>query len=239
MRVWADWAERAAPEEARKMRRGKWALGLALVLLAGGCAKETILEKSKKETEGKFRELASKPVPPALEGVLLKHPFWNEHGILLRDTMALRDAIFRAGQRLMEEDRSGAVTADTESEIRALTKEAERLEEVSTGQRELPPDIVESAKVTPSLRAAWTKGLDGFTESLQLFGQYTTAMGKMAEASRDGDVRTWNRLIGETNVLAFKGPNRAAQAMEVLDEFHTQFREHIKKNFGFDPRASP
>jgi len=221
------------------MTRARWALAVAFVFLAGACAKETVLQKSQRETEDKFREVASKPVPPRLEDVLPKHPFWNDHGILLRDTMALRDAIFRTGQRLMEEDKSGAVTVDTEREIQALAKEAERLKGVSKGQRELPADIVESAKVPSSLRAAWTKGIDGLTESLQLFGQYATAMEKMAKASQRGDIDTWNRFIGETNVLAFKGPNKAAQAIEVLDDFHTGFREHIRKTFGFDPSARP
>jgi hypothetical protein len=221
------------------MSKARWAVVLAVMFLAGGCAKETILEKSKKETEDKFREVASKPVPPRLADVFPKHPFWDEHGILLRDTTALRDAIFRAGQRLMEEDKLGAVTADTEREIQALTREAERLKEVSKGQRELPPDIVETAKVTSPLRAAWTKGMDGLTESLQFFGQYATAMEKMAKASQEGDIDTWNKLIGETNVLAYKGPNRAGQALEVLDDFHTEFRKHIQKNFGFDPSARP
>ena len=221
------------------MSRGKWAFVLAVAFLAGGCAKETILDESKTETEDKLRQVSSKPIPPRVEDVFPKHPFWNEHGMLLRDTMALRDAIFRAGQRLMEEDKSGTVTADTEREIHALIREAKRLEEVSKGQRELPPDIVETAKVTPSLRAAWTKGMAGITESLQLFGQYATAMEKMAEASQEGDIDTWNKLIGETNVLAFKGPNVAGQAIEVLDDFHTEFRKHIQKNFGFDPAAKP
>jgi hypothetical protein len=221
------------------MRGGKCVLALALVFLACGCAKESTLEKSRKETESKFREWASKPVSPRLEDVLPKHPHWNKHAILLRDTLALRDAIFQVGQRLMEEDKAGAITADTEHEIRSLTKEAERLKEVSKGQRELPPDIIESANVTPSLRSAWTKGLDGLSESLRLFGEYARAMEKMAKASRNGDIATWNRLIGETNVLAFKGPNQAQQAIEGLDDFHTEFRAHVKKNFGFDPSATP
>jgi hypothetical protein len=81
--------------------------------------------------------------------------------------------------------------------------------------------------------------MDGLTESLQFFGQYATAMEKMAKASQEGDIDTWNKLIGETNVLAYKGPNRAGQALEVLDDFHTEFRKHIQKNFGFDPSARP
>jgi len=197
------------------------------------------LDRPKGETEVRVREAASEPAPPLAEDHLTKHPFWNEHGVLLRDATAVRDAIFQVAQRLMEEDNSGAVTADTEREIRGLVKEADRLRDLSKGQRELPPDIIASAKVTPSLQAAWTKGMDTLTESVQLWGQYARALAKMATASREGNVDAWNKLIGETNVLAYKGPNKGGEALALLDDFHKQFREHMVRSFGYDPAATP
>jgi hypothetical protein len=139
----------------------------------------------------------------------------------------------------MAEDNSGAVTPDTQREIGVLVKEADRLGDVSGGQRELPPDLVASSKLSPSLQAAWTKGVDTLTESIGLWGQYARALAKMATASREGDVDAWNRLIGETNVLAYSGPNKAAESLALLDDFHKQFREHMVKNFGYDPAERP
>jgi len=201
--------------------------------------KSTILEKSKRETEAKFREITSRPVPPLLKDVFPKHRFWNEHGILLQDVEALRTAIFTAGQRLFEEDQAGGVTKETEGQIRTLVGEAERLTEAAKAQHHLPPDIVEATKATPALQAAWTKALEDLAQAIRLFGQYAVGMEKMAKASRSRDLVSWNKLIGVTNVLAYKGPILFGQAMKEEGDFHTKFHEHVKRKFGFDPSARP